>query len=118
MDFPGSLRLIGTVGHGSGRFAPERLAPERLAPERLAPERLGGRAKLRLPHRLLRVSPHETDPVMIILAAQIQLRRLRRTEPGHSPDRIRRKIRDISAARDALLMAEARLQAGKSPRTV
>jgi len=64
-------------------------------------------------HRLLRVSPHENDPVMIILAAQIQLRRWRRAEPGQSPNRIRQRIREITAARDSLLMVQTRSQAGK-----
>jgi len=77
------------------------------------------KGRYRLPHRLLRVSPTETDPVMIILAAQIQLRRLRRSEPGQSPSRIRRRIREIAAARDTLLMTKTRFQAGKCPsRTV
>ena len=57
-------------------------------------------------HRLLRVSPQESDPVMIILAAQIQLRRWRRAEPGQSPSRIRQRIRQITAARDSLLMVQ------------
>ena len=64
-------------------------------------------------HRLLRVSPHENDPVMIILAAQIQLRRWRRAEPGQSPSRIRQRIREITAARDSLLMVQTRSHAGK-----
>ena len=62
-------------------------------------------------HRLLRVSPQENDPVMIILAAQIQLRRWRRTEPGQSPSRIRQRIRQITAARDSLLMVQTRSHA-------
>ena len=57
------------------------------------------------PHRVLRVPRQETDPVRIILAAQIQLRRWRRSEPGRSPDRIQRRIRAIVAARDALIGA-------------
>jgi hypothetical protein len=75
----------------------------------------GRKARCRLPHHLLRVSRDETDPVMIILAAQIQLRRWRRSEPGQSPSRIRRRIREIAAARDALLMKETRLHAGNTP---
>jgi hypothetical protein len=85
------------------------------------PEALGpvSRGRHRLPHRLLRVSRTETDPVMIILAAQIQLRRLRRSEPGQSPSEIRRRIREIAAARDTLLMTKTRFEAGKRPsRTV
>ena len=62
-------------------------------------------------HRLLRVSPHENDPVMIILAAQIQLRRWRRAEPGQSPSKIRERIRRITAARDSLLMVQTRSHA-------
>ena len=64
-------------------------------------------------HRLLRVSPHENDPVMIILAAQIQLRRWRRAEPGQSPSRIRQRIRQITAARDMLLTVQTRSRAAK-----
>jgi hypothetical protein len=59
-------------------------------------------------HRLLRVSPQENDPVMIILAAQIQLRRWRRAQPGQSPSKIRARIRRITAARDSLLMVQTR----------
>ncbi len=62
-------------------------------------------------HRLLRVSLHENDPVMIILAAQIQLRRWRRAEPGQSPSKIRERIRRITAARDSLLMVQTRSHA-------
>ena len=58
-----------------------------------------------LPHRVLRVSRHETDPVRIILAAQVQLRRWRRAEQWQSPDQIRQRIRKIVAARDALIGA-------------
>ena len=61
--------------------------------------------------RLLRVSPHENDPVVIILAAQIQLRRWRRAEPGQSPSKIRQRIRQITAARDSLLMVQTRSHA-------
>jgi hypothetical protein len=63
------------------------------------------------PHRLLRVSPHENDPVRIILAAQIQLRRWRRAEPGQSPSNIRERIRKITAARDSLLMVQTQSHA-------
>ena len=62
-------------------------------------------------HRLLRVSLQENDPVMIILAAQIQLRRWRRAEPGQSPSKIRQRIRQITAARDSLLMVQTRSHA-------
>jgi len=55
------------------------------------------------PHRLLRIPSCETDPVMIILAAQIQLRRWRRMETAKSPAIARRRIRDIVAARDSLM---------------
>lgn len=54
-------------------------------------------------HRVLRISRGETDPVQIILAAQIQLRRWRRGEPGETPLRIRQRIRQIIAARDSLM---------------
>lgn len=61
------------------------------------------------PHRVLRISRGETDPVQIILAAQIQLRRWRRGELGEKPLRIRQRIREIIAARDSL-MATTRMQ--------
>jgi len=64
-------------------------------------------------HRLLRVAPYENDPVVIILAAQIQLRRWRRAEPGQSPSRIQQRIRQITAARDVLLMVKTRSHAAK-----
>jgi len=61
------------------------------------------------PHRLLRISRHETDPVRIILAAHIQLRRWRRAESGQQPDRIQRRIQEIVAAREALIGARISL---------
>jgi hypothetical protein len=61
------------------------------------------------PHLLLRISRHETDPVRIILAAHIQLRRWRRAESGQPPDRIQRRIQAIVAAREALIGARKSL---------
>jgi hypothetical protein len=87
-DFSGVGQLRGTVGPGRKATQTE-------------------------PHRLLRVSPHENDPVTIILAAQIQLRRWRRAEPGQSPNRIRQRVREITAARDMLLMVQTRSHAGE-----
>jgi hypothetical protein len=58
---------------------------------------------------LLRISRHETDPVRIILAAHIQLRRWRRAESGQPPDRIQRRIQAIVAAREALIGARKSL---------
>ncbi|MFM8708028.1 MAG: hypothetical protein ACKOHK_08085 [Planctomycetia bacterium] len=59
------------------------------------------------PHRVLRISRRETDPVQIILAAQIQLRRWRRSEPGKTPlkiqQQIQQRIHEIVSARDALM---------------
>lgn len=55
------------------------------------------------PHRVLRVSRHETDPVRIILAAQIQLRRWRLADSGTTPCVARQRIRQIVAARDELI---------------
>ena len=55
------------------------------------------------PHRVLRISRRETDPVQIILAAQIQLRRWRRGEMGETPLQSRQRIREIVAARDSLI---------------
>jgi hypothetical protein len=91
-DISADLQPVGTVG--PGRQAHKK----------------GNKTDL---HRLLRVSPHENDPVTIILAAQIQLRRWRRAEPGQSPSRIRQRIREITAARDSLLMVQTRPHARK-----
>ena len=55
------------------------------------------------PHRVLQISRHETDTLRIILAAQIQLRRWRRGEPGHTSFKSLERIRQIVAARDSLL---------------
>jgi hypothetical protein len=55
------------------------------------------------PHRVLRVSRHETDPVMIILAAQLQLRRWRLADPAKQCPRIRQRIQAIVVARDLLV---------------
>jgi len=83
-DFSGTVsspgRLRGTLGHGR---KPSQLEP----------------------HRVLRVPRYETDPVRIILAAQIQLRRWRQVELGQTPSRIRQRIRTIVAARDELIRA-------------
>jgi len=65
------------------------------------------------PHRVLRISRHEKDPVRIILAAQIQLRRWRRQESlaeqavsqAASQAKTRQRIKQIIAARESLLMA-------------
>lgn len=83
-DLSGSVstagRLRGTVGHG------RKTGPLQ-------------------PHRVLRVPRHETDPVRIILAAQIQLRRWRQAELRQKASRIRQRIRAIVAARDELIRA-------------
>jgi hypothetical protein len=86
--FSAEPQLVGTLGHGS-------------------------KANKAEPHRLLRVSPDENDPVMIILAAQIQLRRWRRAEPGQSSSRIRQRIREITTARDLLLLVQTQSNADK-----
>jgi hypothetical protein len=91
-DISADLQPVGTLGHG--RQAHKKANKTEL-------------------HRLLRVSADEHDPVMIILAAQIQLRRWRRAEPGKSPSRIRQRIREITAARDLLLKVQTRPHAGK-----
>ncbi len=96
-DCSADRQLVGTVGHAGHAGPPSH----------------GRKANHVKPHRLLRVSPHENDPVMIILAAQIQLRRWRRAEDGQSPSRIRQRIREITAARDSLLMVQTRPRTGK-----
>lgn len=69
------------------------------------------------PHRVLRISRYEKDPVRIILAAQIQLRRWRRQDSlaeqaasqaksqAASQAKTRQCIREIIAARESLLRA-------------
>ena len=75
------------------------------------------------PHRVLRISRHEKDPVQIILAAQIQLRRWRRQDSlaeqaasqaasqaksqAASQSKTRQRIKEIIAARESLLRAAA-----------
>jgi hypothetical protein len=55
--------------------------------------------------RMLGLSCHAADPVTIILAAQVRLRRLRRVVGGCEvrPRRASERIRQICEARDALL---------------
>lgn len=54
-------------------------------------------------HRILRLSPHEVDPVQIISAAYVQLRRWRSGEVGVSAAERQRRVRLIIVARDAML---------------
>jgi hypothetical protein len=64
---------------------------------------------------VLRISRHEKDPVQIILAAQIQLRRWRRQDSlaeqaasqAASQAKTRQRIKEIIAARESLLRAAA-----------
>jgi hypothetical protein len=73
------------------------------------------------PHRVLGISRCETDPVQIILAAQIHLRRWRRSEPGKTRLKIRQRIHAIISARDSLMCslivspAHDRMTAGPQP---
>jgi len=55
---------------------------------------------------VLQIGRHETDTLRIILAAQIQLRRWRRVEPGRQSTCRLQRIREIIAARE-LLLAQA-----------
>lgn len=55
------------------------------------------------PHRVLGISRHETDPVQIILAAQIRLRRWRRLDPAAMPAQRRRRVHEIVGAREAMM---------------
>ena len=100
-----SLRASRTV-RASAAFRGSRVfkASEGLADQPAA------RARLQ-PHRVLRISRNETDPVQIILAAHVQLRRWRRSERGEMALRIRRRIYEILAARDVLVMRVARQNA-------
>lgn len=54
-------------------------------------------------HGVLLLPPSVRDPVRIILAAQIQLRRWRRKEQTTEAADLQRRVREIIAARDALL---------------
>lgn len=54
-------------------------------------------------HVILRLSPSEADPVRIIQAAQIQLRRWRQVARLAPSARWRDRVGEIIAARDALL---------------
>jgi hypothetical protein len=68
--------------------------------------------------RLLGLSGDNVDPVTIILAAQVRLRRVRRLSGRHGvrPRRVGDRIRQISDARDALLR-QGFASAGASGRT-
>lgn len=67
-----------------------------------APRRLGGGGH-RTPHGVLHLPPSVRDPVRIILAAHIQLRRWRRLEQTTEAADLQRRVREIIAARDTLL---------------
>lgn len=54
-------------------------------------------------HRILRLPPHEADPVQIISAAYVQLRRWRTGEQAVSASERQRRVRLIIVARDAML---------------
>jgi len=54
-------------------------------------------------HRILRLPPQETDPVQIIAAAYVQLRRWRSGESEVSASERQRRVRLIIVARDAML---------------
>lgn len=54
-------------------------------------------------HRILRLPPHEVDPVQIISAAYVQLRRWRSGELDVSAIERQRRVRLIIVARDAML---------------
>lgn len=67
------------------------------------------------PHRVLGISRHETDPVQIILAAQIRLRRWRRIDPAEMSVQRRRRVDEILGAREAMMQrALQRLSASKT----
>jgi len=56
---------------------------------------------------VLQISRDESDMERIILAAQIQLRRWRQDELTHTSFRSQQRIRQIIAARDAMLASAA-----------
>lgn len=76
---PGSARLVG-LGDGRARH-----------------HRVG------VPHRVLGLRADERDPVVIILAAQLRLRRWRRPQPVAPEHPNTAPIRAIVSARDAML---------------
>lgn len=61
------------------------------------------RRRFASPHRVLMLPPTVSDPVRIILAAQIQLRRWRQPQADVTPAVVQRRVREIVAAREALL---------------
>jgi hypothetical protein len=62
-------------------------------------------------HRILRLTPHESDPVQIISAAYVQLRRWRGGDVNVPTVERQRRVRLIIVAREALLR---RAVAGRS----
>lgn len=85
-----------------------------------SPARFSGR-KSSGHHRVLGLRSHQNDPLMIITAAQVRLRRWRRL-PDHAPEALHSglvdQIRRIIAARDALLeqtYESLRMDGGSSP---
>jgi len=54
-------------------------------------------------HRILHLPPHEADPVQIIAAAYLQLRRWRNGELDVPASERQRRVRLIIGARDAML---------------
>jgi len=53
---------------------------------------------------VLGLSNDEADPVTIIFAAQMRLRRLRRSEMAQATPVLRERIREVVAARESLLL--------------
>jgi hypothetical protein len=68
---------------------------------RLALGRTGPEADMGPPHRVLGLRATEADPLRIIIAAQIRLRRWRRM--GSSQQAARSEVQKIVAAREELL---------------
>lgn len=101
MDLMGVMGLTGVVdaSHGSGDSTPRSRA--RVDEQRYL--------------RLLGLPSHTADPVTIITAAQVRLRRWRRCQrpPRRSP-RISSRIRRIMEARDVLLRRQASAEGGFS----
>lgn len=65
---------------------------------------------------ILGLEPDETDPVRIILAAQLRLRRCRRDQPCGDCPLPPAEVRRIVAARDALLKRAVGTLAGRGLR--
>lgn len=75
-----------SAGHGTGAARAERMSRRKMTY-----------------HKVLKLPPNEVDPVQIISAAHLQLRRWRSGEIGVAASEQQRRVRLIIVARDAML---------------